>query len=288
MKDPTQQSEQMMTSPDQRPLIISSKLTLALIITLCGWLAFGLSSERKVILPDHLDFSLYLASGRGNPKTELPVIEIDGYDFYQEPIRLSLADKERLVAMLEDRNLYYTPRQYTMYRPIKKCGGFNANYALVWEDNRLLICFGCGEVRHYQGDDLDEYDLVFMYRVTLMNFLGKLSVKETVQDNCLESDGCKDDGRCTALNGRCVIASDQDCIHLCKQSGRCSANLTWGACMINRNQHCQQSITCQENGRCARAMGDRDYFLCKQDQPISEILMREYFEFFLRKRSALL
>jgi len=40
----------------------------------------------------------------------------------------------------------------------KKCGGFHADYAVVWKENgqifEVLICFGCGEVKRFgpQGE----------------------------------------------------------------------------------------------------------------------------------------
>ena len=284
MEEPTQPSEQIITHPDPRPLMFSSKLTLAFIIALCGWFIFGLNTHRKVVLPENDELSLYRRSIKVENESGSQVIKIDGFRFFKEPVRISLADRKRLISLLEDRKLYVPPSRLKTSRPmIKKCGGFSPNYALVWGNNRILICFGCGEIRHYQGDHLDEYDLVFAYRIALMNFLASLFHHDVVQYSCSVSDECIADGHCTMLNGRCAVASAQDCVEVCKTSGRCSASLAWGTCLVNRHQDCQQSKICQENGRCSRARGDRGYYECKKDEPISEIIMEEYFDYFVKK-----
>ena len=105
MKELTHQDKPIISGRDQRPLIFSSKLVLALITTLSGWITFGLSEDRNVIFPENLQFLLYKASDRSELTSNSQVFEIDGYHFYKQPIHLSLSDKERLTSILEDRNI---------------------------------------------------------------------------------------------------------------------------------------------------------------------------------------
>ena len=147
--------------------LLPSKLITAMIATLCLWITFGLSSEEKVVLPKNVQLKLY--SAWGTPKTnakkqsDYSTIDIDGFSFSKQAIKLSHEEQERLISMLESKGLYEEAiwKRYLTNKPIKRCDGFHADYALVWKEYRLFICFGCGEVKYYKGDKIEEYDLKY-------------------------------------------------------------------------------------------------------------------------------
>ena len=94
-----------------------------------------------------------------------------------------------------------------------------------------------------------------------------------VDPECLAST-CRTGGRCSFIDGRCVIGSDEDCRQSlpCFEFGRCAAKNpgTAGAtCVVGSTADCQQSDYCRDYGMCTltpasgscRASSDED---CQQ------------------------
>lgn len=73
----------------------------------------------------------------------------NGYPFYIEPLELTPATLASSLALLRD------PSLYTPWNGEKLCGGFHPDYALQFfargQLYRLLICFGCFEVKLFGG-----------------------------------------------------------------------------------------------------------------------------------------
>jgi len=76
-------------------------------------------------------------------------IERQGFHFYEKPVAFPDGFVEWLRAALEDSASF---REFTGF---KACGGFHPDWSLVWSSGDLVtefhICFGCGEIRAYQG-----------------------------------------------------------------------------------------------------------------------------------------
>ena len=277
-----QRKHQMSKDRNQKPFILSSKMILVLIIALCGWIIYVLSEERNVIRPKTLDFSLHLSSDQMDLNSKSQVIEIDEYTFHKQPVYLEVSDKNKLISMLDDKSLYYTPTTEILHQSTKENRDFHADYALIWTGHRLLFSFGSGEVRHYREDQLNQYDHVFIHRKEVMSLLRNFSLEAIEKEECLQSYQCKEFGRCKALNGRCVLTSDEDCTKLCKETGQCFANLLWGSCMVDTNEHCQQSTLCKESGLCTRVFFlDNLQSQCGEDQSTLEILWNGFIKPFI-------
>jgi hypothetical protein len=74
---------------------------------------------------------------------------------------------------------------------------------------------------------------------------------------CLQSHGCKHEGKCSGRDGKCVAASDADCeMHegVCARSGRCAARK--GACVAATDQDCVSSYACRQHGECTAKEGE--------------------------------
>lgn len=74
-----------------------------------------------------------------------------GFAFYQQAIQPSAEDKRTLTALLKN------PASFKPFTPGKMCGGFHPDFTLVWEINgtplEVQVCFGCGEIRAYHGEE---------------------------------------------------------------------------------------------------------------------------------------
>lgn len=71
-------------------------------------------------------------------------------------------------------------------------------------------------------------------------------------EKCEELKLCKIEGRCTAKEGRCIAASDQDCAQSgnCKGLGPCTAKD--GVCVVGSDADCKQSTACAEQKFCVQ------------------------------------
>lgn len=70
-----------------------------------------------------------------------------GFPFYAEPLVVSADERKALTALTAD------PKSVQKFGGPKKCGGFHPDYLVEWGTGddavRLLVCFGCHEVRMY-------------------------------------------------------------------------------------------------------------------------------------------
>jgi hypothetical protein len=68
-------------------------------------------------------------------------------------------------------------------------------------------------------------------------------------------EGCTREGRLTPMGRRCMAASDEDCLasQVCTSEGRCTARD--GACVATADV-CRKSLLCRNSGRCT-LQGDR-------------------------------
>lgn len=69
-------------------------------------------------------------------------------------------------------------------------------------------------------------------------------------ESCEAHALCGDEGRCSASEGRCVAASDDDCKrgYICKGKGGCTAKD--GVCTVGGDADCKQSEACVNDGFC--------------------------------------
>lgn len=69
-------------------------------------------------------------------------------------------------------------------------------------------------------------------------------------ESCAEHPSCGDEGRCSASEGRCVAASDEDCKngYVCTGKGGCTAKD--GVCTVGGDADCKQSKACADEGFC--------------------------------------
>ncbi len=83
--------------------------------------------------------------------------ELHGHPFYKETLPLKLDDSKRLTDILGSAGTY------KRFSGEKKCGGFHPDFVVEWhvgEDRfRVLICFGCREVKLYGPQIESRYDL---------------------------------------------------------------------------------------------------------------------------------
>ncbi len=110
----------------------------------------SLKSAGRLVLHEGLPHQTY----EREYKTELEkktYEEIHGYPFYVETLALEAQDLSRLKAM------FYSEKTFQPATGAgKTCGGFHPDYCLEWtvKDAKpcyCLLCFGCNEVRSYQG-----------------------------------------------------------------------------------------------------------------------------------------
>lgn len=72
-------------------------------------------------------------------------------------------------------------------------------------------------------------------------------------EDCEQMDGCRLRGKCTFKEGRCVVGSQVDCARswlACREQGRCSFSPKLRGCFVGANEDCSQSRWCKERGRC--------------------------------------
>ena len=74
---------------------------------------------------------------------------------------------------------------------------------------------------------------------------------------CAASLLCKDNGKCAAKDGACVVVSETDCARSngCRQFGQCG--IFDGICGATQNLHCERSSLCEMGlrGRCVARRG---------------------------------
>lgn len=72
---------------------------------------------------------------------------LHGHLFYRDPHDARAPDASKL------KNVLGSEQSFLAWRGEKKCGGFHPDFLVEWRANsatyRILICFGCGEVKVY-------------------------------------------------------------------------------------------------------------------------------------------
>jgi hypothetical protein len=83
--------------------------------------------------------------------------------------------------------------------------------------------------------------------------LGRCIAKQ--DEDCRKAPGCKQDGLCTAQNGRCVATAREDCRTTpgCQERGQCSPQQ--GICAVLSDDDCQHSLACKQHGACTEVQG---------------------------------
>lgn len=74
-------------------------------------------------------------------------VTLYGYPFYSQPLNVSTEDRDKL------RGLLGTETSFFPWQGERKCGGFHPDYCAEWHADgqtyRVLICFGCSEIKIY-------------------------------------------------------------------------------------------------------------------------------------------
>lgn len=83
----------------------------------------------------------------------------------------------------------------------------------------------------------------------------------TKDADCAAAWCCETEGRCTAKDGKCVVASDkasdEGCHTLpgCKAKGLCTWNAAKGACVAYWVKDCTEADVCKQSGKCSTGGG---------------------------------
>ncbi len=76
--------------------------------------------------------------------------DIGLFKFYYEPLDVSKSDRTQFM------ELYANKANFGPYSGAKACGGFHPDFAIECESDgktlTVLLCFGCGEMKTYDGD----------------------------------------------------------------------------------------------------------------------------------------
>jgi len=106
------------------------------------------------------------------PTRDEPTMKVGDQTFYTGQHRATGDDAKKLAKLLAD------PAVYQSHVSGKKCGGFHADYAVEWSGGggplRVLLCFGCNEVRAIEGNSVDVYDLTEEGEARLEPLLAKV------------------------------------------------------------------------------------------------------------------
>ena len=111
----------------------------------------------KVVLYEGLPHQLFESRLLEEERRTKEVQELNGYPFYQEPLALTGEDAKRLSEILG------ASATYEPFSGEKRCGGFHPDYAVEWQVGadryRVLICFGCKEVKSFGSEPETRNDL---------------------------------------------------------------------------------------------------------------------------------
>jgi hypothetical protein len=80
------------------------------------------------------------------------VLRLGGEAFFERPSILPPPAYRRMIGVLISRDLY------DGRLGIERCL-FHADYAVAWDDVRLLLCFGCGEIRRIEAGAVERYTM---------------------------------------------------------------------------------------------------------------------------------
>jgi hypothetical protein len=106
--------------------------------------AEGVRSATSFTLYEGLPHGMWEASELETELKNKKTVERQGSHFYERPLEVNPVDLQEL------RTLTSTADNFHSFTGEKMCGGFHADYSLVWQDEQATyefqICFGCGEV----------------------------------------------------------------------------------------------------------------------------------------------
>ena len=71
--------------------------------------------------------------------------------------------------------------------------------------------------------------------------------------DCKKSKVCKNEGRCTAKDGKCIAATRADCQELCGRMGHCTPKD--GRCIAETDDDCKDSKRCTMYDQCVAKNG---------------------------------
>jgi hypothetical protein len=119
-----------------------------------GPIVEGIHKAAKVILYEGLPHQRWESALLEQELKAKKTIELHHFPFYQELLPLKDADSNKLL------QLFSALSSLRSWRSLKRCGPFHPDYCLEFQDGmeryRVLICFGCFEVKCY-GPDLEFY-----------------------------------------------------------------------------------------------------------------------------------
>lgn len=109
--------------------------------------AKAIANADAVTLYEGLPHQFYDEEALKKDAQEKQTVHHHGFPFYAETLSLSQGDAAKLKHLASDTD------SYTVATGTKKCGGFHPDYCVEWKGGgeiyRMLICFGCGEVKFY-------------------------------------------------------------------------------------------------------------------------------------------
>lgn len=98
-------------------------------------------------------------------------VTLHGYPFYRAPLDVPAEEVEKL------RSVLGSASSFLQWRGERKCGGFHPDYCAEWRAGgnvyRVLICFGCGEVKVHGPDKSLRCDVEDETREKLKELLKK-------------------------------------------------------------------------------------------------------------------
>jgi hypothetical protein len=102
-------------------------------------------------------------------KKEKKTVQLHGFPFYQETLELKADDRKSLQKVLGDS------ASFQQWGVEKKCGGFHPDYLVEWrvgdKEYRVLICFGCHEVKVFGPDKTLRCDMAGETKKALQDVL---------------------------------------------------------------------------------------------------------------------
>ena len=93
-------------------------------------------------------------------KTELEkkeTIKRHDFPFYKEPLKMSLEDMKSLLDLMKHK------QSFLPFGGHKPCGGYHPDYSIVMDAGKevveIQVCFGCHEIKAYQGKEMAYCDI---------------------------------------------------------------------------------------------------------------------------------
>ncbi len=109
-------------------------------------------------------------------KEKMLTVTLHGERFYASANPVTPSSQGKIVRTLQSTDIYLP-----MEMSPKQCGGFHADFALVWEYAKrqycMMVCFGCSEIRAHGTDFSIETDLSEAGRHRLREILEEFSEK---------------------------------------------------------------------------------------------------------------